>query len=316
MDFGYIDIVIKQIINYLYVVSIKDSVTMLSILMSVGLAIYLFSRHALLYLASILIYFIYLLFTGGDFMGTRFLGIPFVLSIIFFLYFIKHKPLEKVHLTYFMVILIFFYNFFNKESTWKYFVYHRAHKYASGYMMDPHIFNLNQAKSKIFLDKIFYFKPSNILFYSYIGFPFGKYLYIDHVGQCRACGEENKQTLHITFGGMNGVCMGSKHTLIDGLALTEPLLARLPVEISETGFGVAHIWHDFPDGLILSYQKNQNLLTDKALAKYYDKVLMITRGDLFTWQRWEYIWQLNTTERKYKKEYLKGEKWYEKRLSQ
>lgn len=152
------------------------------------------------------------------------------------------------------------------------------------------------------------------MFYSYISFPFEKYLHIYHTGECRQC-SENKQTLHVTFGGMNGVCMGSKHTLIDGYALTEPLLARLPVKFSKNGFFVAHIWHDFPIGLILSYQKNQNLLADKALAKYYDKVLMITRGDLFTWQRWKYIWQLNTTERKYKKEYLKEAKRYTEGLS-
>lgn len=310
MDFGYTDIVIKQSINYLYTVSIKDSVTMLSILMSLGLAIYFFSRHTIIYLASILTYFAYLLFTGGDFMGTRFLGVPFVLSIIFFQYPIKYKLLRNKYLIYFIVVLMFFYNFFYIESPWKYFIYHRKYKSISHYStVDPHIFNLKQTHNRIFFDKLFYFKPSNILFYNYISFPFEKYLHIYHTGLCRSCSEK-KKTLHITFGGMDGVCMGSKHTLIDGYALTEPLLARLPVKVSEHGFFVAHIWHDFPLGLILSYQKNQNLLTDKTLAKYYDKILVITRGDLFTKERWKYIWQLNTTERRYKNEYLREEKKY------
>jgi arabinofuranosyltransferase len=277
LEFGYVDIVIKTSINFLYAALMLDSISVLVILGSLIFAFVLFSWQSVLYACSILLYLVYLLFTGGDFMGTRFLSTPLVIAVIFISYFFpKQTQSPKSYILIPLGVMLFFFNYFNIHAPWKYFAHHQH--YVKLLPKVPQVFYLPKSQGQIFFDKIFYFKPSNILFYSYIAFPFEKFLHVSHAGKCRSMPETAKQ-IHIAFGGMDGVCYGAKHILVDGYALTEPLLARLPVRISQQGFAVAHIWYDFPKGLMLSYRKNQNLLADKELAKYYDKILTVTRGE-------------------------------------
>jgi arabinofuranosyltransferase len=38
----------------------------------------------------------------------------------------------------------------------------------------------------------------------------------------------------------------------------------------------------------------QNRISNPALSTYYDALSLIVRGDLFTWERWQAIWKMNT----------------------
>jgi arabinofuranosyltransferase len=80
-------------------------------------------------------------------------------------------------------------------------------------------------------------------------------------------------------------------SIVDVLALSDPLLARRP-----TGrpFRVGHYWRLPPDGYVDSVRTGTNRLTDPALRAYYDDLRLATAGPLFTWTRWQAIARLNT----------------------
>jgi len=45
----------------------------------------------------------------------------------------------------------------------------------------------------------------------------------------------------------------------------------------------------------------------KELAAYFDKVMLVTRGELFSAERWRAIWELNvTSSRRYRSAYKMG----------
>ena len=93
--------------------------------------------------------------------------------------------------------------------------------------------------------------------------------------------------------GMVGFFGGPQLHIIDGYALGDSLLARLPVENAET-WRPAHFSRRIPEGYIKTLETGQNQLTDPELALYYDKLHLVISGDLWTQERWQAIWGLNT----------------------
>ena len=92
---------------------------------------------------------------------------------------------------------------------------------------------------------------------------------------------------------MAGYYAGPQVHIIDELALGDPLLARLhPSDLSE--WNIAHFRRDLPPGYFESLESGENKLLDPALAEYYDQLLLITRGDLWSRARWQAIWKMNT----------------------
>jgi arabinofuranosyltransferase len=94
--------------------------------------------------------------------------------------------------------------------------------------------------------------------------------------------------------GMFGLYAGPSKFVIDRNALSDPLLARLPVSPQlYFEFYAGHYFRDLPAGYLESCNQNQNLLQDLALRGYYDRLRNVTRGPLFTFDRLRDIWRLN-----------------------
>jgi arabinofuranosyltransferase len=87
--------------------------------------------------------------------------------------------------------------------------------------------------------------------------------------------------------------MGREVHLIDRLALCDPLLARLPAR-REDDWRIAHYERVLPAGYVETFESGQNQLEDPNLALYYDKLRLIIRGDMWSAQRWQAIWKINT----------------------
>ena len=92
--------------------------------------------------------------------------------------------------------------------------------------------------------------------------------------------------------GFQGYFSGPKVIIIDPVALSEPLLARMPAIAHEMRIG--HLIRYIPDGYVDTILSGENHLEDKNLALFYDKLCLITRGPFFTRQRWETILKMNT----------------------
>lgn len=80
---------------------------------------------------------------------------------------------------------------------------------------------------------------------------------------------------------------------IDILALCDPLLARLP-PVERGLWPAGHMYRKIPDGYIQSVMHDRNEIRDPGLRAYYDVLRSVTRGPLFSTERFAHIWQLNT----------------------
>ncbi len=92
--------------------------------------------------------------------------------------------------------------------------------------------------------------------------------------------------------GFQGYLGGPKVILVDQLALSDPLLARLPA-LSAQQLRIGHLERPIPEGYLETLMTGENRLQDKNLAAYYNKLRLVTRGPLFSWERFKTIVEMN-----------------------
>jgi arabinofuranosyltransferase len=87
--------------------------------------------------------------------------------------------------------------------------------------------------------------------------------------------------------GLLGYYAGPKVRILDPLALTDPLLARLPIPDArhEVAFRAGHLLRAIPEGYRESIETGKNCIEDPGLAAYYEKLRLITQGPLFAGRR-------------------------------
>ncbi len=81
--------------------------------------------------------------------------------------------------------------------------------------------------------------------------------------------------------------------LNDTYALGDPFLSKLPAEYAEN-WRVGHLRREIPHGYKASIWFDENRVEDPDLHEYYDKIRLITRGDLFAEGRIRTIIDMNT----------------------
>jgi arabinofuranosyltransferase len=91
---------------------------------------------------------------------------------------------------------------------------------------------------------------------------------------------------------MTGFYAGPDVHIIDALALADPLLARLPAK-RNLSWRPGHFERAIPSGYEDTIRTGTNALADVRLARYYDHLASITRGDLLSWQRLLTIVRMN-----------------------
>ncbi len=99
----------------------------------------------------------------------------------------------------------------------------------------------------------------------------------------------------VQFGRMVGILgyySGPTAHILDGYALADPLLARLP----ERGikWRVGHFAREVPVGYMQSLMYSKNMIEDPRIAEFYDAVWMITREPIGRRGRAAVIWKMNT----------------------
>jgi arabinofuranosyltransferase len=238
--------------------------------------------------AGIPLYLIYLLRIGGDFMGGRYFALPLLCSLAL----ISRIQFPKMKLSWAVVLvgLISIVSF-------------QAHLITP---VAENIFLVNQGNwdKSIGDERLFYAPGTSITSLK------NRIWELTEMGemnrfewpyfQFRAEGEQlaqqggnNNHPVFVSDSiGFRGFFAGPNVTLIDVYALADPLLARLPVT-NPTHLRVGHMERAVPPGYIDSVQSGRNQIQDPQTAALYDKLLIVTRGDLFTSQRWQMIWEMN-----------------------
>lgn len=81
--------------------------------------------------------------------------------------------------------------------------------------------------------------------------------------------------------------------LVDHWALTDPLVARLPATYHPK-WRIGHFSRALPAGYIESLHHNQDRFSNRQIAEFYQHLKRITRGPLWSPMRWRSIWKLQT----------------------
>ena len=92
--------------------------------------------------------------------------------------------------------------------------------------------------------------------------------------------------------GMLGYYAGPHLYIMDPLALSDPLLARLP-PVPDPYWRSGHLARAFPSGYGETVRTGKNLLRDPKLAEYYDHLALITRGKLWDPRKLTAVWNMN-----------------------
>jgi arabinofuranosyltransferase len=93
--------------------------------------------------------------------------------------------------------------------------------------------------------------------------------------------------------GFLGYYAGPQIHIIDRNGLADPLLARLPVRDPQN-WRIGHFRRHVPDGYTETRATGVNHIEQADLARYYEKLALVTQGEWLDWTRLVEIWNLNT----------------------
>ena len=100
--------------------------------------------------------------------------------------------------------------------------------------------------------------------------------------------------------GMYGFYAGPEVHVVDWHGLTDPLLARLPAIVTgpfvndePTNWRPGHGWRPIPEGYLESLRHGENRIEDPELARYYEAIRRVTRGELWDPERLVTALELN-----------------------
>lgn len=92
--------------------------------------------------------------------------------------------------------------------------------------------------------------------------------------------------------GFLGYHIGPEKYIVDGLALTDPLLSRLP-PLHEPEWRPGHLRRVIPEGYMEGLAAGDNRVVEPDLHLLNEELRQVTRGDLWSWERMKAIFRLN-----------------------
>jgi arabinofuranosyltransferase len=223
----------------------------------------------------VLLYILYTVKIGGDFMSGRFLAAPLLCAVIA----LTDVPFSRIGSRTMLILFaaLTIIGFRAPIPTVSLEGGDRALKINEHGIAD---------------ERLYYFKNMGLVNYKIVdGVPT-----LSDVESGLRAREESKKDYYIlpkSNVGVSGFYAGPNVHYIDMFALADPLLARLP-PVRNLDWRIGHFHRIIPQGYVESIYNNESLLKDPNLAEYYEYLRLITRGNFFDPDRWEKIWKMNT----------------------
>jgi arabinofuranosyltransferase len=250
-----------------------DPLTLGVIALGAAVAIRLGRLPAIATAASALLYVVYTVSVGGDFMSGRFFSMPLLVSALLLVWVTRRREVAvgigAALVAYTIVAPL------------------APVKTRANYPDGAWEWRLQNGIKD---ERGHYHHITNVLFYA----PFRALP--DHLWYREGISFRNSSEKVSVQGsiGFFGYTAGPTKYVIDRNALSDPLLARLPVSESlYFEFYAGHFFRDLPGGYIETRREQRNLLTDPLLHDYYDRLINVTAGPIFTWARARDVWELN-----------------------
>jgi arabinofuranosyltransferase len=224
--------------------------------------------------ASAVLYVLYTISVGGDFMSGRFFTMPFLVAVM-----VVVPPVADLGAGWAAAALVLYTVMAPLVPVKTSSTYDGAWPW--------------RTQNGIKDERGHYHQATNILFFS----PFRAlpdFVWVREGTSFRNGAE--KVTVQGSIG-LYGLNAGPDKFIVDRNALSDPLLARLPVSpMLYFEFYAGHYFRDLPEGYLESVAGNANLLQDPMLHGYYDRLRNVTRGPIFRASRLRDIWALNVGE--------------------
>lgn len=218
-------------------------------------------------------YLFYVLWIGADYMSGRFFTAALLVAVILLNRHLAHLPIQAGAAALALVLLI------GLTSPTPTLTSIDDDSYSTGRV------DVNQISD----ERSFFFQPSGLLHDKRNSIQ----PYFDWVFRGIKMRLEGQKVTTQSNVGFAGYFAGPKVFFIDKLALADPLLARLtPVDAQNAKPG--HYNRAVPEGYFESVKNDQNRIQNPALAEYYAQLRLITRGPIWSWERFVAIWMMNT----------------------
>ncbi|MDD5426568.1 MAG: hypothetical protein PHN52_08810 [candidate division Zixibacteria bacterium] len=259
---------LSQGARYLNHFFLRSPVSFLAIVMAVIFNLRYRGNRSFYLMLGMVLYLLYVVKIGGCFMTGRFFSAPFILSLLILLQY----QLDRSHrIRWVMVgILILGGLFWPRSPLWS----------GAGYGTGPEIKDWYRGISD---ERAAYFQSNSLL-----NVRFSDSLPdTEWAKQGREAAQKGEKLVTRCGIGQFGFSAGPEVHILDCHALTDPLLARLPITAFK-GWRIGHFRRVVPEGYEATLLSGENQLHDKDLARYYEVLRFIVRGPLFSSKRlWE-----------------------------
>lgn len=257
---------IQQGVLYLFATMKHDPVACIMLFFGTWLSLHrghLYHRGLAI---GIMLYGVYIVSIGGDFMAGRFVTAPFIMAAVLV------ATLTPTHVASYAaaipVLLIGLLHPVNPLQS----------NYQQLAQLDPNFSNNNGVAD----ERLYYAETSGVLKLDRAFF--AKRYPIENVFTTLVPLAQSARTIVAPTVGALGLAVGPDVHVIDELALGDPLLARLPA-IYNPAWRIGHFYRTIPAGYVESIETGQNRLSDPKLARYYDALRLIVRGPIFDGER-------------------------------
>lgn len=256
--------------RYLIVSGKLDPLTVIVITVGIVAPFIMRDRRTIPIAIGILFYVVYVTKIGGDFMVGRFLTAPFFCAIVVMVA-VPFVPKTSVWVPIFALVLLVgaLIPLSPLRSTENYGADHEQ--------VDKDI-----DKNYGIADERAYYYPGSGLLRARRGLAMPTDTMANKGREIRVQGTTTVQFPAI---GYYGFFAGPQVRIVDNLGIGDALLARLP-PIRTTQFRVGHFKREVPAGYFETRATGRNVIQDPRVAQYYDKLAIITKGPLFSKQRW------------------------------
>ncbi|MFH1051255.1 MAG: hypothetical protein V1779_10060 [bacterium] len=263
----------------------------------IGIIVYSVKKKNLnLYLPlvlGIILYLLYILRIGGDFMSGRFFTSSFlmVVAILTSIHFNYRKKELKFVVPAILIALITISGFTSDHPVLTY----SGHGSKNGKPYTP------QEAEKFFRDMnhindergIFY-PYSAVAKHFFSGITVPTFVTVEQGKMTR---QSNHKIISHYMIGRLGFYAGPKIHIIDYLALAEPFLSKIKANKNPDWKGnwrIGHFYRRIPIGYVETIKSGMNQLENMQLKEYFEKLKIVTQSGIFSLERFSEIWKLNT----------------------
>ncbi len=265
---------VKQGILYIFDSLSRDPGSLAMILLAGFVSIVYRDWRKIMLSSGILLYLLYIIAIGGDFMSGRYLS-ALVLGAVAI---ITHSDvLKSANIRFAILIGLILLILATPDSP----VFYNANDTLENCR---HCSQVNGIQD----ERRWYYGFTGLLTKTRSG-PIPQMKWVDEGKYAK---ENNLAVVHRDTIGLYGYYAGPEVHIVDWYGLSDPLLARLPM-VDDPDWRVGHYERELPIGYLETLETGENQIQDPNLANFYDKLVLVTRGKLTDRHRIVEIVKLN-----------------------